>query len=88
MNKIFIIFLVSLVCHLACQAEKSADTNYNGKQEIVKTGSIVSGLLSLIAINISNQDSERTSFFDLTNPFPFWKQKIKMVNLKNEKVPP
>jgi len=87
MNKIFIIFLVSLVCHLACQAEKSADTNYNGKQEIVKTGSIVSGLLSLIAINISNQDSERTSFFDLTL-LSKWQQKITRVDLKNEKVPP
>ena len=87
MNKIFIIFLVSLVCHLACQAEKSADTNYNGKQEIVKTGSIVSGLLSLIAINISNQDSEITSFFDLTL-LSKWQQKITRVDLKNEKVPP
>jgi len=87
MNKIFIIFLVSLVCHLACQAEKSADTNYNSKQEIVKTGSIVSGLLSLIAINISNQDSERTSFFDLTL-LSKWQQKITRVDLKNEKVPP
>lgn len=87
MNKIFIIFLASLVYHLACQAEKSADTNYNGKQEIVKTGSIVSGLLSLIAINISNQDSEITSFFDLTL-LSKWQQKITRVDLKNEKVPP
>ena len=87
MNKIFIIFLASLVCHLSCQAEKSADANYNNKQEIVKTGSIVSGLLSLIAINISNQDSEITSFFDLTL-LSKWQQKITRVDLKNEKVPP
>lgn len=87
MNKIFIIFLVSLVCCFACQAEKSADANYNNKQEIVKTGSIVSGLLSLIAINISNQDSEITSFFDLTL-LSKWQQKITRVDLKNEKVPP
>jgi hypothetical protein len=82
MKKICIFFLISFIYCLTCQAE-SKPVNKNGKQETIKTRSIVSSQLFLVAININSDNSKKTCFFDLTNPFPFWKQKIKMVNLKN-----